>query len=157
MWLTAADGTRLHAWDQRPGTLVSTLLGLTCAAWTQDVWLTAADGTKLHAWYLYPRTLPSAAARRRRPAVLFLQENAGNMALRLPFLRLLARYLDCAVLALRRAHALRVRSSSRPPCVAVARCLHCTCSHAANCMHIATHVQAAWRHGHPCDACSPDA
>ncbi|KAK9832839.1 hypothetical protein WJX81_005824 [Elliptochloris bilobata] len=66
----------------------------------EDVWLTAADGTKLHAWYLYPRTLPSAAARRRRPAVLFLQENAGNMALRLPFLRLLVRYLDCAVLAL---------------------------------------------------------
>ena len=67
----------------------------------QDVWLTAADGTKLHAWYLHPRTLASAAQRRQRPAVLFLQENAGNMALRLPFLRLLARYLDCSILALR--------------------------------------------------------
>jgi len=68
------------------------------AARRQDVWLTAEDGTKLHAWYL-----PSAAQRRGRPAVLFLQENAGNMALRLPFLRLLARYLDASVLALRPA------------------------------------------------------
>jgi len=73
------------------------------AARRQDVWLTAEDGTKLHAWYLHPRTLPSAAQRRGRPAVLFLQENAGNMALRLPFLRLLARYLDASVLALRPA------------------------------------------------------
>ncbi len=73
----------------------------------QDVWLTAADGTRLHAWYLHPRTLPSAAQRRARPAVLFLQENAGNMALRLPFLRLLARYLDASVLALRCRRMLR--------------------------------------------------
>ena len=36
------------------------------------------------------------------------------MALRLPFLRLLARYLDCAVLALRRAPILHVRSSPCP-------------------------------------------
>ena len=105
VWLTAAEGTWLHAWylyhhghaRQYPARAYNAPRG------GQDVWLTAADGTKLHAWYLYPRTLPSAAARRRRPAVLFLQENAGNMALRLPFLRLLARYLDCAVLALRRA------------------------------------------------------
>jgi hypothetical protein len=38
----------------------------------------------------------------RRLTVSFrLQENAGNMSWRLPFLRMLSRYLDCSVLALR--------------------------------------------------------
>ena len=66
----------------------------------QDVGVTAEDGTKLHAWFLQPRGW-SKALRAQRPVVLFFQENAGNMSYRLPFLRLLTRYLDCSVFALR--------------------------------------------------------
>jgi hypothetical protein len=61
----------------------------------QDIWLTAADGVKLHAWLL---RAPGPRAP-RGPCVIFFQENAGNMAMRLPFLRLLVRNLGCAVLA----------------------------------------------------------
>ncbi|BDA44881.1 Protein ABHD13 [Coccomyxa sp. Obi] len=64
----------------------------------EDVDLTAKDGTKLHAWYLHPRGW-TLATRQQRPTVLFFQENAGNMSFRLPFLRLLARYLNCAIFA----------------------------------------------------------
>ena len=64
----------------------------------QDVDLTAEDGTKLHAWYLHPMGW-SKEARRQRPTVLFFQENAGSMTFRLPFLKLLARYLDCSIFA----------------------------------------------------------
>lgn len=66
--------------------------------------LTAKDGTKLHAWYLYPKGW-TKDTRPQRPTVLFFQENAGNMSFRLPFLRLLARYLDCSIFAPR----LRIR------------------------------------------------
>ena len=62
--------------------------------------MTAKDDTKLHAWFLQPRGW-SRAQRAQRPVVLFFQENAGNMSFRLPFLRLLTRYLDCSVFALR--------------------------------------------------------
>lgn len=62
--------------------------------------MTAEDGTKLHAWFMHPRGW-SREARAQRPVVLFFQENAGNMSFRLPFLRLLMRYLDCSVFALR--------------------------------------------------------
>ena len=58
------------------------------------------DGTKLHAWFLQPKGW-SASMREARPVVLFFQENAGNMSFRLPFLRLLTRYLNCSVFALR--------------------------------------------------------
>jgi hypothetical protein len=64
----------------------------------QDVDLTAKDGTKLHAWYLHPMGW-SKTTRRQRPTVLFFQENAGSMTFRLPFLKLLARYLDCSIFA----------------------------------------------------------
>ena len=64
----------------------------------QDVDLTAKDGTKLHAWYLHPMGW-GKATRRQRPTILFFQENAGNMTFRLPFLKLLARYLDCSIFA----------------------------------------------------------
>ena len=73
------------------------------------MWLTAGDGVKLHAWLLKApgagggggggagatATPPPA----RLPVVIFFQENAGNMAMRLPFLRALVRALGCAVLA----------------------------------------------------------
>ena len=76
----------------------------------EDVWLTAADGVKLHAWLLRPGggggmgggagpQSAHRAPRARGPLLIFFQENAGNMAMRLPFLRLLVRNLGCAVLA----------------------------------------------------------
>ena len=74
----------------------------------EDVWLTAADGVKLHAWLLRAPAgggdgVASGNAaprpRARGPLLIFFQENAGNMAMRLPFLRLLVRNLGCAVLA----------------------------------------------------------
>ena len=48
----------------------------------QDVWLTAADGTRLHAWFMWPSEWDGQeggprAQLRRRPVVLFFQENAG--------------------------------------------------------------------------------
>ena len=52
----------------------------------------------MHAWYLHPKGW-TLASRKQRPTVLFFQENAGNMSFRLPFLRLLARYLDCSIFA----------------------------------------------------------
>lgn len=42
---------------------------------------TTRDGLRLHAWLMWPRHW-SAEERRRRPTVLFCQENAGNMAFR---------------------------------------------------------------------------
>lgn len=42
---------------------------------------TTKDGLRLHAWLMWPRHW-SAEERRRRPTVLFCQENAGNMAFR---------------------------------------------------------------------------
>lgn len=42
---------------------------------------TTRDGLRLHAWMMWPRHW-SAEERRRRPTVLFCQENAGNMAFR---------------------------------------------------------------------------
>jgi len=77
----------------------------------EDCWLTAGDGTKLHAWLLKPPGTAAAAAAAaaaggappppplRLPVLIFFQENAGNMAMRLPFLRALVRSLGCAVLA----------------------------------------------------------
>ena len=75
----------------------------------EDVWLTAADGVKLHAWLLRPPAGGFGGAgaalaaggppRARGPLLIFFQENAGNMAMRLPFLKLLVRNLGCAVLA----------------------------------------------------------
>jgi len=64
----------------------------------QDVWLTAADGVKLHAWLLVPRWWDRDTLR-RRPLVLFFQENAGNMSHRLPFLRAMARMMQVAIFA----------------------------------------------------------
>ncbi|KAK9820327.1 hypothetical protein WJX72_009019 [[Myrmecia] bisecta] len=64
----------------------------------EDVELKAEDGTQLHGWFMWPRTW-TAEDKKQRPVVLFFQENAGNMAFRLPFLRMLVRFLDCSVFA----------------------------------------------------------
>ena len=80
----------------------------------QDVNLTAKDGTKLHAWYLHPMGW-SRATRRQRPTILFFQENAGNMTFRLPFLKLLARYLDCSIFAPRCVNARPLGSLAHFP------------------------------------------
>lgn len=52
-----------------------------CPAAFEDVWLTTADGLRLHAWLVWPPHW-GPEERRRRPTVLFYQENAGNMAFR---------------------------------------------------------------------------
>lgn len=44
----------------------------------EEVWLTTSDGVKLHAWLCFP---PSGKL--RAPTIVFLQENAGNIAHRL--------------------------------------------------------------------------
>lgn len=68
----------------------------------EDVWLTTKDGKRLHAWLMWPGRWGAdvAALRRRRPTVMFFQENAGNMSFRLPFLRPLTRHLDCSAFIL---------------------------------------------------------
>lgn len=47
----------------------------------EDVWLTTSDGLRLHAWLMWPPHW-GPEERRRRPTVVFFQENAGNMAFR---------------------------------------------------------------------------
>ena len=59
-----------------------------------DVWMTTVDGVRLNAWLMWPRHW-TAADRQHRPTLVFFQENAGNMAYRLPFLKSLVRVLDC--------------------------------------------------------------
>ena len=49
----------------------------------EDLMLTAEDGTKINAWFM-----PGPAGP-RTPFVIFAHENAGNMGLRLPDLKLL--------------------------------------------------------------------
>ena len=71
----------------------------------QDVWLTTKDGQRLHAWFMQPKTWGGLHRKARfgRPSVLFFQENCGNISHRLPFLFLLARTLNCSILAPRSA------------------------------------------------------
>lgn len=59
----------------------------------EDVWVTTRDGLRLHAWIMFPPHW-GEAERRSRPTVMFFQENAGNMAFRLPFLQALVRKLN---------------------------------------------------------------
>lgn len=68
-------GLRLHAWRMR--FLIRTSLPAPPRVLAQ----TTRDGLRLHAWMMWPRHW-SAEERRRRPTVLFCQENAGNMAFR---------------------------------------------------------------------------
>ena len=68
----------------------------------QDCSFYAKDGTQLHGWLLYPysSTVKEAEA---GSTIVFFQENAGTMAMRLPFLRDLIRLSGCSVFAPRHA------------------------------------------------------
>eukprot|EP00890_Picochlorum_soloecismus_P006109 jgi/Picsp_1/649/NSC_00645-R1_protein len=60
----------------------------------EDIWIEAEDGTNLHAWMMWQKTSePSELV--EKPLLIFFQENAGNMSMRLHFLRALVRVLDC--------------------------------------------------------------
>ncbi|CAL5061703.1 unnamed protein product [Urochloa decumbens] len=60
----------------------------------EDVWLRSADGVRLHSWFI--RHSPTC----RGPTILFFQENAGNIAHRLEFVRLMMQRLQCNVFML---------------------------------------------------------
>lgn len=60
----------------------------------EDIWIRAKDGTKLHAWMMWNGGIPQVEAK-TKPLVVFFQENAGNISMRLHFLRALIRILDC--------------------------------------------------------------
>lgn len=60
----------------------------------EDVWLTSRDGVRLHSWFI--KHSPSV----KGPTILFFQENAGNIAHRLEFVRLLMHKLQCNVFML---------------------------------------------------------
>lgn len=58
----------------------------------EDVWLTAADGVKLHSWFIkYTPDVKNA------PTIILFQENAGNIAHRLEFVRYIMANLKCNV------------------------------------------------------------
>ncbi|GKV11994.1 hypothetical protein SLEP1_g23200 [Rubroshorea leprosula] len=60
----------------------------------EDVWLRSSDGVKLHAWFV--KLLPDC----RGPTILFLQENAGNIAHRLEMVHTMLQRLQCNVFML---------------------------------------------------------
>ncbi|XP_068659597.1 alpha/beta hydrolase domain-containing protein WAV2-like isoform X4 [Aristolochia californica] len=60
----------------------------------EDVWLTSSDGVRLHAWFI--KLFPDC----RGPTMLFFQENAGNIAHRLEFVRIMLQRLQCNVFML---------------------------------------------------------
>jgi len=63
----------------------------------EDVRVTAADGVKLHAWMLRPE---DKQQRFDRPTIIFYHENAGNMGLRMEYIRMLYVALECNVVIL---------------------------------------------------------
>lgn len=60
----------------------------------EDVWLRSADGVRLHAWFI--KLFPDCPG----PTILFFQENAGNIAHRLEFVRIMLQSLHCNVFML---------------------------------------------------------
>ncbi|XP_008791885.2 alpha/beta hydrolase domain-containing protein WAV2-like isoform X1 [Phoenix dactylifera] len=60
----------------------------------EDVWLHSADGVRLHAWFI--NLFPNCPG----PTILFFQENAGNIAHRLDFVRIMMQRLRCNVFML---------------------------------------------------------
>eukprot|EP01025_Chloroclados_australasicus_P024259 TRINITY_DN24398_c0_g1_i4.p1 TRINITY_DN24398_c0_g1~~TRINITY_DN24398_c0_g1_i4.p1 ORF type:complete len:355 (+),score=9.79 TRINITY_DN24398_c0_g1_i4:103-1065(+) len=70
----------------------------------EDISLTTDDGLKLHAWMIKgiqsSSTNSNSDGTKRKPVVLFFQENAGNMSWRLPFIRELVGQVGCRVLML---------------------------------------------------------
>jgi fermentation-respiration switch protein FrsA (DUF1100 family) len=62
----------------------------------EDIWIQVKDGTKLHAWMMWRKGLDMDQVR-ELPLVIFFQENAGNMSMRLHFLRAVVHTLHCKV------------------------------------------------------------
>ncbi|KAJ0981193.1 hypothetical protein J5N97_009448 [Dioscorea zingiberensis] len=60
----------------------------------EDVWLRSSDGVRLHSWFI--RFSPNCSG----PTILFFQENAGNIAHRLEFVRIMLERLQCNVFML---------------------------------------------------------
>ncbi|KAJ8510361.1 hypothetical protein OPV22_000795 [Ensete ventricosum] len=60
----------------------------------EDVFLRASDGVRLHAWFI------KQAPPKPGPTILFFQENAGNIAHRLEFVRIMMQRLQCNVFML---------------------------------------------------------
>ncbi|XP_042473587.1 alpha/beta hydrolase domain-containing protein WAV2-like isoform X2 [Zingiber officinale] len=60
----------------------------------EDVFLHASDGVRLHAWFV------KQSPWKPGPTVLFFQENAGNIAHRLEFVRIMMQRLHCNVFML---------------------------------------------------------
>ena len=65
----------------------------------EDIWLETTDHVKLHAWSMWRKGLTDTEAA-DLPLVVFLQENAGNMSMRLHFLRALVLILNCKCIIL---------------------------------------------------------
>lgn len=65
----------------------------------EDIWIEASDGVRLNAWLMWPEHW-AMTQRANRPVIVFFQENAGNMAFRLPFLKAITRLLDCSAFIL---------------------------------------------------------
>ncbi|KAI8109253.1 hypothetical protein M9435_005665 [Picochlorum sp. BPE23] len=65
----------------------------------EDIWIRSKDGIKLHAWLMWRKGLDSEQVK-ALPLVVFFQENAGNMSMRLHFLRALVAVLNCKVFIL---------------------------------------------------------
>ncbi|XP_074557737.1 alpha/beta hydrolase domain-containing protein WAV2-like [Curcuma longa] len=60
----------------------------------EDVFLHASDGVRLHAWFV------KQSPWKPGPTILFFQENAGNIAHRLEFVRIMMQRLHCNVFML---------------------------------------------------------
>ncbi|KAJ0963463.1 hypothetical protein J5N97_028585 [Dioscorea zingiberensis] len=60
----------------------------------EDVWLRSSDGVRLHSWFI--KFSPNCSG----PTILFCQENAGNIAHRLEFVRIMLEKLQCNVFML---------------------------------------------------------
>jgi fermentation-respiration switch protein FrsA (DUF1100 family) len=65
----------------------------------EDIWIRCQDGTKLHAWMMWRKGLDEDTVQ-KLPLVIFFQENAGNMSMRLHFCRTLVSVLNCKVFIL---------------------------------------------------------
>ena len=60
----------------------------------EDVWIEAMDGVRLHCWFIKHREgAGRSVAGSKAPTVLWFQENAGNMAYRLLFIKPLVNLL----------------------------------------------------------------
>ena len=60
----------------------------------EDIWIKTDDNVHLNCWLMWNQS-HSPEVRKNKPVVMFFQENAGNMAFRLPFLQMMTRILDC--------------------------------------------------------------